>query len=441
MNLLHQSKRLLIGTVLFSGLAFNASAQTEITKWQYGRDAAISLTYDDGIRTQFSKALPIMNRLGLPATFFIITGSIPGTNNMGKFIGRPVKEIIAETATVPTNKDNFFERSSAVGFLGYAGTIQYHTQAGSMLVSGKTAQAYKLMDDFYAKVRNNEFKPGYTTNDEMANEVGLTWDDVRKYEKQGHEFGSHTITHAMTPVLDDVNLKYELEKSKEDLMKQLGPKGTFSAECSYGVEDERVMNYALTVYPALRNRMPEPWLAELNRSSRKLPGSFDKEYVQWQRGATTKTPLPMMKSWVDTVLTHKSNWLVLVVHGVDGLGYEPMPSSMLDEYYTYIKSKETENKAWIATFGDVTKYMRERMAANVKETKGKTITVNLTHTLDKSMYNIPLTLKTYVSSSWKQVQVKQGTKTQKIKPLTDPKGTYVLYQAIPNTTSVQLSAI
>src|SRR5690606_5764448 len=98
------------------------------------------------------------------------------------------------------------------------------------------------------------------------------------------------------------------------ILKQLGPEHTFSAEGPYGTENERVMEYAHKIYPALRNRMPEPYLEELNRSSRKQPGSFDKEYVQWQRGATTKTPMPLMKSWVDTTAVHDNIWLVLVIH-------------------------------------------------------------------------------------------------------------------------------
>src|SRR5688500_9342081 len=87
--------------------------QTEITKWQYGKSGAVSLTYDDVSINQFRQALPIMNRLKLPATFFIITGQIPGSQYQGKFIGRPVQEIIKETAQTPTNKENFFERASA----------------------------------------------------------------------------------------------------------------------------------------------------------------------------------------------------------------------------------------------------------------------------------------------------------------------------------------
>lgn len=414
--------------------------ETEITKWQYGKNGAISLTYDDGSINQFRKALPIMNRLQFPGTFFILTGAIPGTEYQGKFIGRPVETIIKETASIPTNKENFFERASAAGFLGYEGTIEYHSNAGGLYEAGKVEEAYKVMDDLYQKVRNGKFKPGSKPSNEVLEAKGISWDDIRKYAEQGHEFASHTITHPRLAVLDEVNMLYELEKSKEDIKKQLGEKYTFSAEGPYGTEDERVMEYAYKIYPALRNRMPEPFLEELNRSSKAFPGASEKEYVQWQRGALSKTPYDLMKSWVDTTAANDNVWLVLVFHGVDGIGWEALTSERLDEYFQYMKAKE--DKLWVATFGDVAKYMRERENAKVGVDKeGNKISINLNHSLDKKWYNIPLTLKTYVSSDWKEVQVKQGDKDQKVLSSEDEKGTYILYQVIPNEKPVELSHI
>ena len=62
---------------------------TQITKWQYGKTGAVSLTYDDGSINQFRIAVPIMDSFNFPATFFIITGEIPGSRYHGTFIGRP----------------------------------------------------------------------------------------------------------------------------------------------------------------------------------------------------------------------------------------------------------------------------------------------------------------------------------------------------------------
>jgi hypothetical protein len=110
---------------------------------------------------------------------------------------------------------------------------------------------------------------------------------------------------------------------------------------------------------------------------------------------------------------------------------------MLDEYFQYMKSKESA--LWIATFGDVTKYMRERMAATIEsQNASNKITIILKHTLNASLYNFPLTLRTYVPSSWKSVKMTQGgsVKTYQIKK--DGPNNYVQYDAIPNSGTIEL---
>jgi hypothetical protein len=205
----------------------------------------------------------------------------------------------------------------------------------------------------------------------------------------------------------------------------------------YGAEDERALAYASKVYPAIRNRMSENFVEDIIRSNIKNPYASSKEYVKWQRGAVLKTTLPVMESWIDTTAAHHNIWLVLVIHGVDGIGWEALPGKMLDEYFHYMKSKDDD--LWIATFGDVTKYIRERMNATFKSTaNGGKITINLNHTLDRTMYNLPLTLKTYVSSKWKGVQVTQGLERKPFLTHQDAGGRFVLYQAYPNRGDIEL---
>ncbi len=418
----------------------SAAGQTVVTKWQYGRKGAVSITYDDGSINQFVKAVPIMNHLGMPGTFFINTGSIPGSKYTGRFIGRPVKEIINESKSVPANKDNVYERASAARYLGYKGTSEYFTKAGAQIDAGRYAEAFKILDDLYKKVNNGDFQEEAESGRTVNKENVLTWDMIKTFAAQGHEFASHMVTHPYMAALDEPNMVYELEKSREEILNHLGPKHVFSAECPYGTEDERVMVYAHKVYPALRNRMPEKFLLELNRSSRKTPVNQTFEYIQWQRGATTKTPLPMMKAWVDTTAGQENIWLVLVIHGVDRIGWEALTSQNIDVYFRYIKSKE--NDLWVATFGDVARYMRERMNSEVKssENKGK-ITVTLTHSLDKSIYDLPLTLKTLVRPEWKEVIVKQGYESKRIPTQKTGNATFVQYQASPNAGNIEITGV
>lgn len=435
---------ILFGIVLFL-LSCNTSlekniGQTSITKWPKDKLSAISITYDDGIINQLTVARPIMNKLNLPGTFYIITGKVKGSGK-GQFIGRPADEIIKETAITKTNSDNFFERASLIGYTGTDEAVQYHSNAGSLFESGKITEAYELIDEGFEQIRKGNLK---NTNDVVFHDNAVdttTWADYKRYATEGHEIASHTVTHARLAILDEKNLLYELEQSKADIQHFLGEKHTFSAECPYGTENERVMEYAHKVYPSLRNRMPESYMDELNRSSKKHPGESDKEYVQWQRGPLTNISMGEMKSWVDTCISNDNIWLVLVFHGIDGIGWEPKTGAELEEYFNYINDRK--DYLWVATFADVTKYIRERknMVLN-SELKDNTIVVKLSNNLDPKVYDIPLTLKTYVPKTWTNLVLIKKTEQEnqlRLKIKSDSLGSYVLYDAMPYENEIILS--
>jgi len=410
---------------------------TVITKWHKNKKSAISITYDDGIINQFTVAKPIMDSFQLPGTFYILTGKINGAEK-GKFIGRKKEEIIEETKKIKTNKENFFERASLIAYTGTTEAIDYHSRIGSLYEAGKKLEAYKLLDEGYNKIRNGNIK---NLNIEIFHDNAIdttTWEDLNIYAKEGHEIASHTITHPRLAVLDEKNLLYELEQSKKDIENFLGKKYTFSAECPYGTEDERVMSYAHKIYPSLRNRMEVPYLDELNRSSNKHPGESENDYVQWQRGPLTNTKLSEMKGWVDTCLDNDNIWLVLVFHGIDGIGWEPKTGKELEDYFKYIK--EREEQIWVATFSDVTKYIRERENTIIEsEMKGKSIKIHISNNLEASVYDIPITLKTYIPKNWKSISINKDKIIFDVK--TDKKGNYITYSVLPSESSLILEEV
>lgn len=410
--------------------------KTEIARWKDNKIAAVSITYDDATINQFRQALPIMDTLGFKGTFFINTADIPGSQFAPRFIGRPLAEIIKETQRTPTNAGNLFERASALRFLDIENAIELHNQAGALYEQTKLNESYKVVDDAYAVARKKnstrEIRPV------LLEPPLITWQEIKSFAANGHEFGSHTISHPRLAVLDEQNLLYELEKCKEEIRNQLGVEHTFSAECPFGTENERVMEYAYKIHPALRNRMPESFLVELNRGSSHTPGEYEKEYIQWQRGPLKKTTVTLMNSWVDTLLVHNNVWLVLTFHGIDDVGWEAKPHQELKEFFTYVKNNE--DKIWVTTFGEATKYMRERMHASTKiEQEADKLIIDLSHTLDKDQYRIPLTLKTYVDPRWKEIAVKQGNESEKIATAADVNGSYVLYNVLPNSGPVEIT--
>ena len=429
----------LIGTICVSSIcALSQAGTTEVTKWQYGKNGAVSLTYDDGSINQFRVAVPIMDSFSFPATFFIITGNIQASQYHGTFVGRPTNAIIEETAKIPTNKDNFFERASAIGFLGYEGTLEYHTRAGELYDEGKNSdQAYRVLDDGYAKVRAGAFKPA-VAHDSSTDPDSLTWDELRSLSHRGYEFASHSVTHPRMAVLDDANLVYELEKSRQEILDQLGFKHTFSVECPYGTEDGRAVQAALLRYPLARNYMPDANVDDLDRSNNTDPAASHKEYVRWQRGPLTETPMELMKSWVDNTAAQGNIWLVLVFHGVDGIGWKPKTGAELKDYFGHIQLKQ--QNLWVATFQDVGKYIRERAHATVASyPEGEGISVVLRSSLTDISYDLPLTLKTEVPREWQRVEVRQGQRIAQANVVHGSHAEYVLYQAMPNAEVVHLS--
>jgi hypothetical protein len=128
-------------------------------------------------------------------------------------------------------------------------------------------------------------------------------------------------------------------------------------------------------------------------------------------------------------------WLVLVFHGVDGVGWKPKMGAELKDYFEYMNSRK--NKLWVATFQDVTKYIRERQHGAVASYRdGDVISVVLRSDLIELSYDLPLTLKTYVPNEWKTVDVRQGERRKQVEVVRANGGDYVLYQAVPNAEVV-----
>ena len=172
--------------------------RTEITKWQDGKLAAVSITYDDSTINQFRIAVPMLNERGLPATFFVITGEIPGSRNLPTFVGRPIMDIIRESATVPTNKANALERSSMLRYLGEiqrvavvlekfnpnsaAGRIEKGDFAyfdAVLAALRQTGQTYAVSATPRACPLPGRWAPT------RGQPGGLTWDEMRRAAKQG----------------------------------------------------------------------------------------------------------------------------------------------------------------------------------------------------------------------------------------------------------------
>ncbi len=441
--------------LILISLSDSIIAQSEVLKWMDGKTSAISITFDGGTINQFKVALPILNEFNMPATFYIVTGDIKDAKHRGEFIGRSVFEIIEEAKSIKTNRDNLFERAVAIRYLESSDGRLHHTRAGDLFELGRVADACREIDAAFAKYSRGDLKKDMPGNLFHNPDVDISWDELKVIEADGHEFGSHSVTHPQLGIYDTENMKYELLMAKEEIEENLGRRHTFSAEIPHGIENPRVMEFANRYIPTLRNRLSLPYLQEINRWSRVTPYGSGRHYIQWQRGPRSSTSLDIMKSWADTCMKYNNVWLVLTFHGIDGIGYEPKTSADFRSFVSYVN--ENKDKFWIATFQDVVKYIKIRMASSVTQmvetldVEGDRteimntdkvpirIFVALRNNLDKEIYNTPLTLKTYLPPEWKDATIVYKGEILPHKTGSDKNGKYVIYNTFPNTTSVIIS--
>ena len=273
----------------------------------------------------------------------------------------------------------------------------------------------------------------------QSNENVLTWDMVRAHASEGHEFASHMLTHPYVAALDAANLKFEVEQSRKEILKQIGIRYTISAELPYNTRNERAIKYALTVFHSLRNGSGEDYLVKLYPSNRETPVYTDYEYVFLERDIVRRTTMDEMNGWMDVVASNDNIWVATVIHGIDGIGWEALTKETVEEHFSYIKSKE--NDIWVATFGDVTRYIKQRMNAKVSTSlKDDKINIKLTHSLNKKLFDTPLTLKTYVNPEWRTVNVKQGKSVVSVNVQREGSATFVMYQAMPGKETIEITA-
>ena len=123
-----------------------------------------------------------------------------------------------------------------------------------------------------------------------------------------------------------------------------------------------------------------------------------------------KNDLATAKGWVNTALSD-GGWLVTMCHGIN-VSDGDMTRSVADQYFAYVSQFVSSGELWSASFGEATKYIRERQNTTVGErfengvvyldmTINRTTEDNLT--LAEDVFNYPLTVEVRVPADWSAV--------------------------------------
>jgi peptidoglycan/xylan/chitin deacetylase (PgdA/CDA1 family) len=168
-----------------------------------GRAACI--TFDDGYADNFQVALPILQRHGLTATFFISTGFLDG--------GRMWNDTIIESVRA------------------LAGATLDGTSAGLGRYSlDSVAQSQQVIGEIISKVKYLEIAERVKITETLARAASadlpknlmMTSTEVKRLFQAGMQIGAHTVSHPILARLSGEEAKREIQNSKVFLEELLG---------------------------------------------------------------------------------------------------------------------------------------------------------------------------------------------------------------------------
>ncbi len=175
----------------------------------------------------------------------------------------------------------------------------------------------------------------YIIADYLQNAPGyVTTQQALSMKNQGHEIGSHSLSHPDLTTLSISSLTNEIQNSKSKLVSLgLGPINSFAFP--YGAYNDSVLNAVKQA--GYLNARTAQYVAEDMGYNEKTTDKFKlKAY-----SVETTTSVAQVKSWIDSATNNKT-WVVLVFHQIDNSKsqYSFTPSN-LTKVVNYLKQKNT----------------------------------------------------------------------------------------------------
>lgn len=272
--------------VTLLGLAVRAQQPlVSVSRFWGGREAAVSYTFDDGLRDQYTLAFPELKKRGLKATFAIIGSKVGG--------------------------------------------VVHSSQDKQMGISGTPC---------------------------------MTWSMLREMAADGQEIGSHGWEHKKVTRLTNEQLRHEVQRNDSVILEQTG---------------QRPRTY---FYPGNGKDSATIAFCELGRVGSRT----------FQIAIGARRDSAWLSHWVEGLI-ERGEWGVGMTHGI-AQGYDHFPDpQVLWSHWDYIVGMQ--DKVWVAPFGNVAAYVRERdhIVINVQERKSKLL-VGVSTPLDTTVFRQPLTL-------------------------------------------------
>lgn len=260
---------------------------------------------------------------GLVSLFVVACGGGGGTSPSGVSTAGSSGQVQLCTETV----------TSCFG-LGKAEITKYKgakQAAASYTFDDGLMSAFRVADIFTARQLHASFyiNPGLV-HDEAE------WQRWRDVAAHGHEIGNHSMWHVklVDASLPESKLKFQILDAQALIAQKTGTRPLIFV-FPYDAYDDRSMQMVMSTHIATR-----------------LPGFRTDPTYKIADFASSLTIGQANDTLQDVV--NMGGWMVAAGHGIDGNGYSPISSAMLEQHLDFAKS--LSDKLWVDTFLEVSRY-------------------------------------------------------------------------------------
>lgn len=172
---------------------------------------AVFISFDDGYRECLTTTLPILQKYGVRATFFIATSftedrRLPWWDHLSLLVRRRKRDQIVLTRPYPMQLD-LSREGEAIHQLQVLVKTHYGLDLEGFLDDIAEATGARLERD---------------EERELVDRHLLTWEELRALQAGGQDLQCHTHTHRVLHTLRPDDLRAELRRSKEILTERVG---------------------------------------------------------------------------------------------------------------------------------------------------------------------------------------------------------------------------
>lgn len=283
-----------------------------------------------------------------------------------------------------------------------------------------------------------------------------TWWHFKQLAQDGHEIGSHMMTHSDLTKMSIGNIntpgtvQYEMYQSKRRIEEKIPGHLCITCAYPYTNHNSSVDNIAKMYYQAGRAVGNSP-----NNSSMSENELFGVK-CQWPAFNLPRNSLSddldeleSFKNYIQNSI-NSGGWAMLMGHEVYPFSmlkemlnkgaYYPITTEWLTDLSTWIKTKSNANDIWVGTVANVVRYMKQRdnFYYQVLSSTNSEIQISVSDNLDNTIYNYPLTVDITVPFSWDAVSVTQGSNSQVVYAYTSGNKKVIRTTVIPDNGIVKL---